>query len=460
MITNIFYLTTLAPLIFSVVYLLISIVMYRRSIFQKKLANVGLESYQVSYFFSFVSKSLVIEPKKNEEMDISFIRNNCEEFIQIWGYDVTKDIKIEPYRKDKVKITQLANLPDSISFNINKLKEDYFYLGKLASGNKIEDLYIPFDSILHTAILGTSGGGKSVFLKLFLSNIFYHYKKIDKLYFVDFKGGIASKPFVNVANRLNIQESIITCHRDLQKLHEVLTDISQVNEERMSYLTKNDLEKWTDDYIFLIFDEMAEILNYEAIEKEEKEFLKQIVSMINSLFTTGRSQNIRIVYAVQSYVKDASGVNTTIKTNTSTKFLFKTQQSTSISSVVSNEDLEEIGVNPKNLKTGEALLLDNESIQPLKFKSAFIDNRTDDALEQIIKYSKKPKSNKFKDNIIMFMINKAVLFLLLIVIIFLYVLLPKPTIDEWCSQDSKYYKIINGTKFYDTKCEDYNEKSK
>ena len=457
---DLYYYSVLAPVVFTVIYLFISLIMFQKSIFQKRLAKFGLESYEVSYLYSLITKSLVIHPKKNEEMDINFIRSHLEEFIQVWGYDINKDIKVEPYKRDKVKITQLKDLPNLINFDISKFQKDYFYLGQYVNDKKLEDLYIPLKSILHTAILGGSGNGKSIFLKLFLSNIFYHFDKLDKLYFIDFKNGIASKPFENVANRLNIQDKIITCDRDINKLHLLLTDISNINENRMKYLKDNDLEKWENEYIFIIFDEFAEVLNYEASTKEDKEILKQIISMINSLFATARSSNIFITYATQSFVKDVSNINTTIKTNTSTKFLFKTTQSTSISSVVSSEDLDDIGVNPKNLKIGEALLLDNESMASLKFKSVFIDKNTDDIIIDVIKQSQHPKKQK-----VFFTFLEKLKFIFIVLCLsvlsfwFILLFIQPPTKNEICDKDSKYYKLIKDTQYQKSYCKDRDEKN-
>jgi energy-coupling factor transporter ATP-binding protein EcfA2 len=427
---SIYYYTVVAPFIFTLIYISYSLLMYRKSTYQKRLAKVGLEAYQYNNFYSFFTKSIIIEPKRNEEMDINYIKNNIEELAQVWKLDISKDIKIEPFKHDKVKISVMKDLPDVVSFDVTKLKKDYFYLGThFNNKNKLSEFYLPFNSFLHTAILGTSGGGKSTFLNILISNIFYNYKKLDKFYFIDFKGGIASKPYLNIARKYDIEDDIIiTCDNDFKKLHSILTDITQINHNRMEYLKTNDHEKWTDEYIFLVFDEFAQILMYDTVEKEDKELLKQIISMINSLFSTGRSQNIRIIYSTQSYVKEASGVNNTIKTNTSTKFLFNTTQSTSISSIVSTEDLEEIGVSPKKLLTGEALILDNEYVNSQKFKSSYIDTKIDDTINEVIQQSiqdNKPLKYKIREKLINFALEVLVYLFIFFIFFILYLILPK-----------------------------------
>ena len=124
-------------------------------------------------------------------------------------------------------------------------------------------------------------------------------------------------------------------------MHTILTDIYNINQTRMRILKEKNLKKWTNEYIFLIFDEFAQIFQYNSKNKDEKKLLDDCINIIENLFATARSQNIRIIYSTQSYVKEASGLSNAIKVNTAAKFMFNTKAVTSISSVVSSDILEE-----------------------------------------------------------------------------------------------------------------------
>ena len=86
------------------------------------------------------------------------------------------NIIISRFKKDKIRIQTEKQFPKILNFDITKLQKNRFYLGhKIINNSKFEDDYLDFDQLLHTAILGTSGGGKSVFLNHLIINIFYNF---------------------------------------------------------------------------------------------------------------------------------------------------------------------------------------------------------------------------------------------------------------------------------------------
>jgi hypothetical protein len=443
--SSILHYSSIFFVIYNIYKIVISFIMFLISRNQKKLSKLGLETYKFNYFYSFLTKSIVIQPFENEELELDFVKKMKEEIIQIFNLDKTKDVNIEAFKTDKIKISVSLDFPDLLEFDVQKLRKNYFYIGMSYNHeNQLEDLYIPFSSILHTAILGTSGGGKTSFTNVILANIFYNNDTMSKLFFVDFKGGIASKPVLNIANKYDkVKDKIQICENSLQDLYNILTNITNINKKRMQILKENDEEKWDNkDYIYLIFDEFAEIANFETTSKEEKEIHKSILSMINSLFATSRSQNIRIIYIAQSYVKEASNINNAIKTNTATKFMFKTTQSTSISSVISIEDIEELGANPKFLMQGEALILDNNAVSSQKFKTAYITQKIDTyILNNILNLKVK---NNFFENVFIKLVQLLIIF---ISILLLYFVLPHNQDFTKNGLKKENNKEINNEKF-------------
>jgi len=356
-------------------YFFISIYMYFRALKVQKLNKLGLEDYRITKFKK--GKILEIKSKKYEEFDFDYVAKMKDDIIQIFQFSTNNNIIISRFKKDKIRIEIEKQFPKILNFDMQKLQKNKFYLGqKIINNAKFEDDYLDFDQLLHTAILGTSGGGKSVFLNHLIINIFYNFELLEEFYFIDFKGGIEAQTYVNIAQKFNL-DNVITCDNNIQKLHKILTDIYNINQSRMKILKEKNLKKWQDEYIFLVFDEFAQIFLFNPKNKEEKTILEECKNMIESLFATARSQNIRIIYSTQSYVKEASGVSNAIKVNTGIKFMFNTRATTSISSVVGNDILQDYQLDPKLLKKGEALILDTENVDPHRFKSPYCDNLQD-----------------------------------------------------------------------------------
>jgi hypothetical protein len=356
-------------------YIILSIYMYFKSQKVQKLNKLGLEDYKITKCKN--AKMLELKSRKYEEFDFEYVAKMKDDIIQIFQFSTNINVLITRYRKDRIRIQTEKQFAKILNFDMQKLQKNKFYLGqKIINNAKFEDDYLDFSQLLHTAILGTSGGGKSVFLNHLIINIFYNFELLKEFYFIDFKGGIEAQTYVNIAQKLNLK-NVITCDNNIQKLHKILTDIYNINQDRMKILKEKNLKKWTNEYIFLVFDEFAQIFQFNSKNKDEKKLLDDCINIIENLFATARSQNIRIIYSTQSYVKEASGVSNAIKVNTSAKFMFNTKAITSISSVVSADILDEYQLNPKLLKKGEALILDVEDVEPHRFKSPYTENLQD-----------------------------------------------------------------------------------
>jgi hypothetical protein len=369
----------LLPIYVTCLYLIYALYQFQKSTLARKLNKLGLEDYKV---IKKNKEEIVLRSKKYEEIDIDDVINEKDNIKQL--FKIKKEILITRYKTDCIKIEVEKELPKLINFDSSKFEKNKIHLGiKLVDNKKFIDSYLDFDSLLHTAILGSTGQGKSVFLNYLILNIFYNIHLLHMFYFIDFKGGIEAK----IYKRLN-KDNVITCGNDLKKLYEILKDIYSTNEKRMKILESSNLKKWKGEYIFLVFDEFAQILMYTPKNQEEKEILKDINFILNNLFSTGRSQNIRIIYSTQSFVKEASNIPNVIKVNTTVKFMFRTTASTSISSVIIKEDLDELQLNPKLLNKGESLIIDAEDVDTYKFKTVFVeDNKLNEILSLVMNES-------------------------------------------------------------------------
>jgi len=360
------------PFYIIVAYITLSIYMYLKSLKVQKLNKLGLEDYKITKYKKV--ELVELKSKKYEEFDFDYVSKLKNDIIQIFQFPQDINVLVLRHKKDKIRIEIEKQFAPVLNLDITKLQKNKFYLGQKIVNNRVfTDDYLDFSQLLHTAILGTSGGGKSVFLNHLIINIFFNFELLKEFIFIDFKGGIEAQTYLNVAQKLGL-DNIKTCDNNIQKLHQILTDIYNINQKRMDILKQNNQKKWKDEFIYLIFDEFAQIFQYAPKNKDEKKLLDESISIIENLFATARSQNIRIIYSTQSYVKEASGITNAIKVNTGAKFMFNTKAVTSISSVVNSDVLDEYQLNPKLLKKGECLALDIEDVAPHRFKSPYSDN--------------------------------------------------------------------------------------
>lgn len=356
---------------------------YKKSKVQKRLSSVGLSNY---YLKSKKNSTYIFKLRLGEIMEYDKFLKSFENIKQTFS---KSNVKFERYNETEIKVIFIENFP-----SIKDLKglspKDYLLPNKIFIGfgistnpnskDKFEPKYLDMDNIpVGVANLGSAGGGKSNTMNQWLYSIFYNFNRIQKFYFIDFKGGIEAEP-INDLEKKHQTKKIEVLDDNRLRLYQILKQLNLINKARMLYLKTNKLKKFVDNYIYIIFDELAEILDYEAKNnKIEKEIQGEISAIIESLLRTGRSQGMKIFYSTQSFLSTSSGLSSSMKNNTKLRVLHQTKNKTSIGSVVPMEELEEEGYAPYNYDMGRNLVISEEEM--IEVRSLYI---PEDFLDEIV----------------------------------------------------------------------------
>ncbi len=361
-----------------------------KKIEQRKLANFGLENY---YLKKTLKDGYIYEVIAGEKMDY-------DRFLQQFNNMIQRNKKgsCEIKRINKIGVKVRFKNPTPAIQDLKDLKpQNFMRKGQLFLGfeggfkDKRVSRYIDFKELPHSfALLGTSGGGKSNTLNHILFSVFYNFQNIQELNFVDFKGGVESQPYENLEAKYKTGK-IFTYTDDRIELYKKLVRLDILNKARQKLLKANNKKKLTNNFIYVFFDEIAEILDYKAIDKDGKLIQEKTKEIIESLFRTARSSGFKLFYATQIFTSIGSGISNSIKNNTIFRILHKTESDEGIHSVIDKEPLEERGINVKEFSVGE-MIIKNES-EYYNVRTLYIpDNFTN-----FIKINNQKVNKKFKD---------------------------------------------------------------
>jgi len=166
----------------------------------------------------------------------------------------------------------------------------------------------------HWLIAGSTGSGKSVFLKNVIESLLKDNNNL--FYFIDLKR-------VELAKYQKLKNCITFCN-DAENVTYLLNDIIKLMQERykkyeksgvVSYLEYNEKIKNTEKNIFLIIDELADLF---IINKEAKTLLQRILQL-------GRASGIYVLAATQRPSSDI--IPGLLKVNFTTRFCFRVASS-------------------------------------------------------------------------------------------------------------------------------------
>ena len=342
--------------IFTFLYLKTTIT---RKLEQRKLANFGLENY---YLKKKLKDGYIYEVVPGETMEYDKFLKQFENMTQR-----NKMGSCEIKRFDKIGVmVRFKNPTPSIEDLKGLNPKDYMKKGYLFLGfeggfkEKRVAKYVKLSNLPHSfALLGTSGGGKSNTLNHILFSIFYNFDTVYELNFIDFKGGVESQPYENLEKKYKTNK-IFTYTDNRKELYKKLVRLDIINKARQKLLKAHNKKKFINYYIYVFFDEVAEILDYKANTKEEKFIQDKTKEIIESLFRTSRSSGFKLFYATQIFTTVGSGITNSIKNNTIFRILHKTESDEGIHSVIDKEPLEERGINVKEFGVGE-MIIKNES---------------------------------------------------------------------------------------------------
>lgn len=322
---------------------------------QEKLAGYGLENY---YLKKKLKEGYIYEVVSGCVMDYDKFLKQFDNMVQRNGMG---SCEIKRINKIGVMVRFKHKTP-SIELLKDLRVKDYMKQGKLFLGfsggfkKKTVPQWVNFKDLPHSfALLGTSGGGKSNTLNHILFSVFRNFNIVDTFIMVDFKGGVEAQPYQKLEDRYKTGKINIYSSSRLE-LYKMLVRLDITNKARQQYLISKEKKKFTNKFIFVFFDEIAEILDFKGNNKEDKLIQDKTKEIIESLFRTGRSSGFKLFYATQIFTSVGSGLSNSIKNNTIFRILHKTESSEGIHSVIDAEPLQERGINVKEFEIGEMVI--------------------------------------------------------------------------------------------------------
>jgi len=387
------YLTSVIISIVSTVLLYRKV--YKNSKIQSSISSVGLS--QQFYLKKIDNKNSVITFKlfKGELLDFETFNDKSNNLKQLLGFEV---IQAERKGNDLILLKYSASFPkieDLKELEVKDfLKKDKIFLGIGVPGfdstktkkelifGKFEAKYINFSDLPQgVGNFGGSGFGKSNTLNQLFQSFFVNFDKIQAFIFVDFKQGIEAEPY----RQLELKKQtgrIFTLEDNRLELLNLLEKMIIIAKARGLYLKDKGLKKVVNKNIILFFDEMAEVLDYNPTDKEEKAIQNKIITNIETLLRIGRAAGIKIGYSTQSAVQNASGLTSGMKNNTPLKFTHGLASNTQISSVY--EDFDAFNINPLEYDIGKCAIVNLTNSQVEEVRSLFIP----DNFSEQIKFAK------------------------------------------------------------------------
>lgn len=201
------------------------------------------------------------------------------------------------------------NIKESYKWDNNHIPEKDFEV--VLGEGLLEKITLNFNSTPHLLIAGLTGSGKSVLERCITWQIL---KKGAKGFFVDFKGGLelgAFKDFGEVVYErkrvLHVLDSLVKEHHARIKLFKAI-DAKNIVEYNSKVSEENRLIR-----VFLVVDEIAELLDSTGVSKEEKEVYEAIEARLNTLARLSRATGINMILATQR--PDSNVIKGQIKNN-------------------------------------------------------------------------------------------------------------------------------------------------
>lgn len=332
---------------------------FSKKIEQRKLANFGLENY---YLKKKLKDGYIYEVVAGETMEYDKFLKQFENMTQ---RNKMGSCEIKRYDKLGVMVrfkNPTPSIEDLKGLNVKDyMKKGYLFLG-FEGGFKEKRVarYVKLSNLPHSfALLGTSGGGKSNTLNHILFSIFYNFDTVYEMNIIDFKGGVESQAYENLEKKYKTNK-IFTYTDNRKELYKKLVRLDIINKARQKFLKAHNKKRFNNYYIYVFFDEIAEILDYKPNTKEDRFLQDKTKEITESLFRTSRSSAFKLFYATQIFTSVGSGISNGIKNNTIFRILHKTESDEGIHSVLDKEPLEERGINPKEFGIGE-MIIKNES---------------------------------------------------------------------------------------------------
>jgi hypothetical protein len=359
---------------------------YRRvianSTFQAALSSVGLSHY---YFHKRNGNNIYLKFKKGTKNQYESFIAQLENLSQVLNVE---NLRVKRFGENGVVLQYSHTFPSILDLKGYKvsefLKENHLFLGiglpnvgevvdtKTLLQGKFLPRYMPLEEIPQgVANLGSSGGGKSNTMNQYLYSLFFNFEWVHHFYLVDFKGGIEAQPILDLEARFKSGKIDILDDNRIA-LYTLLKRLYLINKARMHYLKSHKMKKLTSHYVVLIFDELAEILDYTPTNKEERYLQEKIAFYLESLLRTSRSQGFKIFYSTQSYLSTSSGLSSGMKNNTKLKITHQLGSNLQVGTIKPIEELMELGIFPTKYDVGKNVVINEATNDIYEVRSLYV----------------------------------------------------------------------------------------
>lgn len=372
------------------------VLIYQRVIANSKLqaalSSVGLSQY---YFHKRAGQNIYLKFKKGSKNQFNHFAHQASNLAQILQVE---NLRFKRWQENGVLIQYSYPFPTIqrlSDLSITPfLKKGYVFLGiglpnigeDISSTQCVKTHYIPryialSDLPQGIANLGSAGGGKSNTMNQYLYSLFFNFEWVHHFYLIDFKGGIEAQPILDLEAKYK-SGKIFVYDDNRIALYQTLKRLYVVNKARMKYVKHLKQKKLKDNAIVLIFDELAEILDYTPSNKEERFIQEKIAFYLESLLRTGRSQNFKIFYSTQSYLSSTSGLSSGMKNNTLLKITHQLSSNLHVGTIKPIEEIEELGLtNPTQFDIGRNLVFNDANNTHYETRSLYV---KEDFIEDIV----------------------------------------------------------------------------
>jgi len=223
---------------------------------------------------------------------------------------------------------------DTVAFHL--LEPFSFLIGEGMSGFMTTSLL----NVHHLLVAGSSGGGKSFFVKQLLIGLLQSSKHIQ-LYLIDLKKGVEVKVFEKLENVMIAKNEIsaIQC----------LDAVSREMDRRFEYLERNgyteiDCVRDSLDRIVVLVDEASELFTIVKSSKALKASAESARDLADRIAKLGRVAGIHLILATQKVVKET--IDTRVQLNINGRMIFRVNTKEGSMTVLGNKtanELPEIG---------------------------------------------------------------------------------------------------------------------
>ena len=215
----------------------------------------------------------------------------------------------------------------------DKLKnEGEFIIGESETGVKVQSI----KDLPHVLIAGSTGGGKSVFLKQMLLGLVKSTPKLQ-MYLIDLKGGLELvdfKPLENVRLVKTEKEAVALLRKIVAEM-----------KSRFDYLEKNrlksiDCSRDKKDRIVIAIDESSVLYTKSGSDDVLSKLVTEARSLTDEIAKLSRAAGIHLILATQKVSKET--VDTKVQENIAGKMCFKMNTLQGSVAILGNKDAFEL----------------------------------------------------------------------------------------------------------------------